>query len=389
MTLSRVRRYVIAAVLVPATFVGGWLAAVSFQSPEQREAAAEPPPPGPIVASVTKGRLADEITTRATVTRKGRHGLRLRAVPENATVTSIVARRGNSVFAGAVLLTINGRPLFVMPGTFAFYRDLSPGLEGPDVAQLQAGLEAAGHDIADSEMGLFGPATQQAVLDLYTSRGFQPLLASPSQAHTRARSANRGSEPAPVPTVPLTEVAVASRLPAVLSTTAEVGDRAEPDQVLATLATGSLVARASIVVQAAARLKPGMGAELSANSGPVARATVTSISSGKSSPATEPGDSGSADPIVLFTPKSPLPANWEGKNVLVRIRVGLRTGESLLVPSRAVTGGINGEASVLKRRDDGSFMRVPVRELRSFGGRSAVEPLHRGALVPGDEVRVG
>ena len=74
------------------------------------------------------------------------------------------------IAAGATVLEVDGRPLFALPGAFAFYRDLSLGMNGPDVSQLQAGLRAAGLDVGVD--GSFGASTERAVRLLYERNGY-------------------------------------------------------------------------------------------------------------------------------------------------------------------------------------------------------------------------
>ncbi|MDQ3951735.1 MAG: hypothetical protein M3279_02045 [Actinomycetota bacterium] len=383
------KSYLAAAAILAATFVGGWVAAVAFQSPEQRAAAASPPPPRPIVTAVTAGRLADQITARAEVAPRSRHGLSPSELPERATITSLEARRGEKIDAGDVPFTINGRPLFVLPGAFDFYRDLAPGLEGLDVTQLQNGLRRAGHPVPEYETGTFGAGTEQALRSLYAAAGFDPVLRE-REVDVTAPAGPRATPPPlppPMAVLPVTEVAVVRQLPATLGTLPTVGSRLSSGQAVAVLETGALVARASVVVQAAVRLEPGMPVSLATDAGQTARGTVTSVSTVQ---AVRPGDPATAgNPLVLITPRRPLPPRWAGMNVLARITISLRSEKSLIVPTVAVSGGSDGEAAVFKERRGGGFVRVPVRELSTFAGRSAVEPLEPGALVEGDNVRVG
>lgn len=383
------KRYLVTAGVLLGAFVGGWVAALAFQSPEQRAAAASPPPPRPIVAPVTSGRLADQITARADITRRSRHGLRPSELPERATVTSVSAKRGEKVDAGDVPFTVNGRPLFVFPGSFDFYRELSPGLEGLDVTQLQNALRRAGHAIPEDETGTFGPATEQAVRNLYAGAGFDPVLreretTAPPPSRPRATPP---PPPPPMAVMPVTEMAVVPRLPAVLGALPSVGARLSSDQPVAVLETGELVARASVVVQAAVRLEPGMPVELTTDTGESATGTITSVSTAQ---AVAPGDPVTAgNPVVLITPRKFLPPKWAGRNVLACITVAVRTKKTLIVPTLAVSGGSGGEAAVFKERPDGGFVRVPVRELSTLAGQSAIEPIEPGALAEGDRVRVG
>src|SRR5690606_11339267 len=51
------------------------------------------------------------------------------------------------------------------------YRDLRPGAEGEDVAQLQRALHDLGHTSSEPD-GSFGPATKRAVQAFYGSLGY-------------------------------------------------------------------------------------------------------------------------------------------------------------------------------------------------------------------------
>ena len=59
------------------------------------------------------------------------------------------------------------------------------------------------------------------------------------------------------------------------------------------------------------------------------------------------------------------------------------------VPSIAVVSGAKGAAHVLKRGPDGSYVSVPVTEIGTLEGKSAVRPTTAGALRAGDAVKVG
>ena len=53
-------------------------------------------------------------------------------------------RRGANVGEGTVVMTVSGRPVFVLRGAQPSHRDLAPGHSGPDVAQLERALARLG-----------------------------------------------------------------------------------------------------------------------------------------------------------------------------------------------------------------------------------------------------
>jgi peptidoglycan hydrolase-like protein with peptidoglycan-binding domain len=369
----------IVAVAAIAILAGGWLAAKSFESPAQREARARPPAPEAIVARVTRGTLADEITARATVSPRVSDPLTPQALGERAVVTSRLLEPGATVQAGSALLAINGRPLFALPGRFGFYRDIVAGSSGPDVKQLQDGLAAAGFPTATGESGVYGPTTQAAVAGLYRAAGSEPLTRDAATPPTQAPRV----QPAQLPVVPLSEVVVASNLPARLASTSGVGRQLSPGKPVATLASGAFVAHAGVAASVVGRIEPGMDAQLVADTGRAVAAKVLSARGKLRSSAEDLRD------VTLGSSSGRLPASWNGANVLARITTRLVRRNALIVPTRAVARGTDGVSYVLKRDGDGSFVQVPVRTLGSFAGRTAIEPQPLRALVATDRVRVG
>lgn len=78
------------------------------------------------------------------------------------TVTSIGVASGDTVTAGQLLYTVDLKPVYVAQGEVPAFRDLTLGVTGDDVAQLQAFLAEQNHFWANAN-GTFGPATLTAV----------------------------------------------------------------------------------------------------------------------------------------------------------------------------------------------------------------------------------
>jgi len=357
----------------------GWLVAKSFESPAQREARARPPTPEPILADVTIGTLADEVTARAEVSPAIVDPLTPQALGERAVVTSRLMAPGSEVVPGSAPLAINGRPLFVLPGKFGFYRDILAGANGPDVAQLQDGLAAAGIATAPSEAGFYGPTTQAGVLALYRAAGSEPLMRAGATPPTQAPRI----EPQQLPVVPLTEVVVAPHLPAKLASVPAVGTKLRAGQPVATLASGSFVAHAGVAPSVVNRIKRGMSAQLIADSGRAVPARVVLVR-GKLRGSTE-----DLRDVTLAPSHGRLPALWNGTDVLARVTTRLVRRDVLIVPTRAIARDTDGRSYVLKRERDGAFVRITVNTLGSLAGRTAVEPQDAQALAATDRVRVG
>ena len=64
-------------------------------------------------------------------------------------VSDLMVADGDTVKPGDKLFALNGRPSVAVRGGFAFYRMLDVGAQGPDVAQLETILFAAGYPVGD------------------------------------------------------------------------------------------------------------------------------------------------------------------------------------------------------------------------------------------------
>ena len=85
--------------------------------------------------------------------------------PAAGVVTAVGA-----VASGDPVLELSGQPLFLLEGTFPGYRDLQPGLSGPDVAQLNSALSRLGHETSGDR---FDEATEGAVEALFSRAGHE------------------------------------------------------------------------------------------------------------------------------------------------------------------------------------------------------------------------
>ncbi|MFI7341793.1 hypothetical protein ACIBUY_28100 [Streptomyces sp. NPDC050085] len=94
-------------------------------------------------------------------------------------VTKLPVTVGQQLKPGQLLLEISGRPVFILRGKLPVYRDLKPGAEGDDVAQLQSALRELHFDVAGDRRGTFGAGTKSALSGFYRSIGYDPL---PAQA---------------------------------------------------------------------------------------------------------------------------------------------------------------------------------------------------------------
>ncbi|MET9854445.1 hypothetical protein ABZY57_16040 [Streptomyces sp. NPDC006450] len=198
--LSRRRRWV-AGVAAGSVLLSGIGVAVAqvIKSPAQAAADSSAPPPSVLTAPVEQRVLVASVIVRGTVTAQQSVDVTpVGGAPgaAGAVVTKLPVAVGGRVEEGQVVLEVSGRPVIALRGTLPAYRDLKPGSEGGDVAQLQQALARLGHATGADGAGRFGEGTKAALSALYASAGYDPLPALPdgNAAVTDARKAVTSAE---------------------------------------------------------------------------------------------------------------------------------------------------------------------------------------------------
>jgi multidrug efflux pump subunit AcrA (membrane-fusion protein) len=170
------------AVLLAA---GAWIAGDQVRSPAQIAAETAAPRPSAITAPVEKRVLQSEVIVRGTV----RYGspqpvvLATSVAKTNAGSDEIVTlrpRRGARVGEGRSIMSVSGRPVFVLRGAQASHRDIVAGSRGPDVRQLESALARMGFFPGPVD-GLYDGATAAAVATWYEGNGWSPFGATDFQ----------------------------------------------------------------------------------------------------------------------------------------------------------------------------------------------------------------
>ena len=162
--------------------LGAWLASSWIKSPAEVAARTAPPRPSPILVPIEKRILSSKIVARGTA----RFGL-----PQQVSLPpSILKLRvglittlpllNTVVNEGDVLLTASGRPVFVLQGKLTAYRDLTPGISGKDVRQLEQALKRLGYAPGPVD-GIFDRQTSAAVEAWYEASGLEPFGPTPDQ----------------------------------------------------------------------------------------------------------------------------------------------------------------------------------------------------------------
>lgn len=183
------RRWGMTVVFVLAIGVGAaaWLAGTRVQSPAQAAARAAPPEPSLVTAAVEQRVLASTVIARGDVQPTATFAVDGPAAAAgtggdatlSGVVTGLWVATGDEVAAGARIVEVSGRPVFVFAGETPVYRSMRPGMSGPDVVQLQAGLAGLGCAAGDS--GIYDDATKTCVEQLYTDAGYAAVRGSATE----------------------------------------------------------------------------------------------------------------------------------------------------------------------------------------------------------------
>ena len=186
-TMGRRRMVGLVLGLAVLLAVGAWLAGRQIRSPAQVAAETAPPDPSAITVPVERQVLSSEVVVRGTV-RYGSPQPVVLATSEvkqaggagGEDIVTTRPRRGNTVGEGDVVMSVSGRPVFVLGGAQASHRDLGPGVRGPDVEQLESGLARMGFSPGPVD-GRYDGRTGAAVAAWYEQGGWTPFGATDLQ----------------------------------------------------------------------------------------------------------------------------------------------------------------------------------------------------------------
>lgn len=377
---------VLATAIVSASLA--WFAGRQIRSPAEVAARTAAPKATPILVPVSRRVLATRVVTRGTAhygspQKLSVTGSRLKSGPR---VVTTLPRDGSDIGSGQVLMTISGRPVFLMQGAQPGYRDLGPGITGPDVRQLERSLRTAGLRPGPVD-GVYDTATEAAVARLYHRHGFEPLVATESllgRARPRQATVVAGARASAGVQVPADEVVFVPSAPLrVTEHLAGLGARVRGP--LVTVTDSHVVVDALVPVEQASLLRTGQRVVVDEPTlGIDTRGTVASV-------AARPGTDG-ADGFHVFVQVAVgrPPAALVGASVRLTIPVRSTKTARLTVPVSAVSLGPDGGSRVERATDpSGNRTRaVPVRTGLSADGFVAVSAAS-GSLSAGDLVLVG
>ena len=163
---------VIAAVAVGAAGVG-WLAGQRIKSPAEVAAETAAPEPSLITVPVELRELSSRVIVRGTVESSGSTSISVSGTVEGVpVVTRLPLSVGDPLAEGEVAIEVAGRPVIVLQGELPEFRSLGPGVEGPDVNQLETALTRLGYDVGTVD-DRYTVTTGEAVQQLYSDLGYR------------------------------------------------------------------------------------------------------------------------------------------------------------------------------------------------------------------------
>ena len=170
------RRIVLVVVAGAAVLAGlvGWMLGRQIESPAEAAARVAPPPASLISVPVELRELSSAVVTRGTIEFDQTTGIEVSGSETGSSIiTRLTKNKGDELVEGDVVIEVAGRPLFVLEGELPVFRSLTPGLEGPDVLQLEEALERIGLDPGPVD-GIYGSRTEGAIEEMYRAAGYRP-----------------------------------------------------------------------------------------------------------------------------------------------------------------------------------------------------------------------
>lgn len=384
-TVTRRKLALVVAGAVLGSALATVLATALIRSPAEVAARSAPPAPTPILAPVEKRVITTKVVSRGT----GRFGS-----PQDLSITRSPLKTGPQVITslpepgaalaeGEVVMSVSGRPVFLLGGPLPSYRDLGPGMEGADVHQLEVALDRLGLRPGTVD-GVYDRATESAVTALYHRARFEPIRATQAQLDAvrpleaelvpRSRASSGVQLPSgevvfvPTPAVRVSELK------------AEIG--AAPEGTLVSVTNSQVAIDGSLTIDEAKAVRPGMEVSIDEPTlGIAAKGTVGRV-------ADRPGTDGTDGFHVFFETTVPdPPPTLVGASVRLTIPVRTTGQDVLAVPLSAVSVGPDGSSRV-ERAVNGKMDLLPVEPGVSGDGYVAVTA-REGTLAEGDLVVIG
>ncbi|TQS28077.1 peptidoglycan-binding protein [Microbispora sp. KK1-11] len=192
-------RRLLAGVIAGVVLVAGagWAVSTRLRSPADEAARRAAPKASLVTAAVERRTLVSTVVVSGTLEYGSPLQVSLAGVVGGTSELQRATRapRRGRLKEGAVLMEVNGRPVFALRGSVPMHRTIVPGARGDDVRQLQRALRRLGYGAPVT--GVFDRATIAAVTRMYTKKGYeaqQPTLADRQQYDTLRKAVQTARE---------------------------------------------------------------------------------------------------------------------------------------------------------------------------------------------------
>ena len=170
------RRVILAIVAAVAVFSAGigWVAGQRIKSPAEIAAQTDAPEPSLITVPVEQRALSSNVVIRGQAEFDDATDISVSGSASGASIITRLTKEANQKLEeGDVVIEVAGRPLIVLEGQLPVFRSLTPGLEGPDVLQLEEALARQGFNPGTVDK-VYDADTEAAVAELYRKAGYSP-----------------------------------------------------------------------------------------------------------------------------------------------------------------------------------------------------------------------
>lgn len=423
---------IIVTVIAVLSAVAGIVAGSLITSPAENAAKTKAPKATLITSEIKSEKITTSIITRGSAKPEREitigYGALIKDQNEGvattsneAIVTAVHANAGDELKSGSVILEVSGRPIIVLPGERPMYRTIKPGMNGPDVRQLQEALSDLGY-FKQKIDGNYGESTKKAVEKLYQNLGYETIttdnndgsdksnLRQAQQQLTQAQNelselqqqaANDPNITAGAITnaktrvtyasenlnelqqrtgtvLPQTEIVFVPTLPAHLTqVTTNIGYAAP--EVLAVLAPSALRIEATVPPEKTPLLQVGQQAELEDDTGASGSGIITEIG----------GPNGQGQTVVYIQPETEIAFQNSGVGYKITFTTAQTNSEVLTVPLGAISSDVKGNASIILVGPEEKLTRIPIKTGIAGDGIVEITPTDGTQLNPGDTVLIG
>jgi hypothetical protein len=279
-------------------------------------------------ATVTRRALSSQTQVDATLGDAGAYTVVNQA---QGTITALPAV-GQVVRQGEVLYRVSGSPVVLLYGKVPAYRDLSDGLTGPDVAELNAGLVRLGY----ATSAALGPGSDWDYFSSETTYALEKLQARLGVTQTGVLALGQA-----------VFLPAAARITGLGATTV-LGGMAQPGSVLLSASSTALVVTINLDAAQQTEVKAGDHVTITLPDSQNTPGVVSSVSTvATASSSGSSGDPGSTPTITVeVTPTHPKAA---GSLDQAPVEVTITTGsvhDALVVPVDALLAGASGGYAV-------------------------------------------